>query len=279
MFEQALFQLTQGGETMLSGTGYSDFRIFDVEGLSGLEFDFVTKQSPQSPNTVINNMKPLPREITLKIRTSRANRQYLNHFFNPFNRGKLTVTWNDAQRWIEYTSHPVLIVQETIYRDITAEVHLFCPEPYWRDMNDYGKNIAQAQALLAFPFVMLSRGVISDYRLFSSKVSIRNAGDVEVGVRVVFTALGNVENPQITLNGAGFIRVVTEMVKGDNITVNTGIDDIYVIKNGENALNYVDVNSTYFQIPTGENTMEYSADDGTANLQVTVYYTPLYINL
>lgn len=146
-------------------------------------------------------------------------------------------------------------------------------------MSDYGKNIAAKRPLLAFPFVMLKRGLIADYRMFNTEVAIHNNGDVAVGAKVIFRAMGEVINPKITLNNGKFLRAVVTMKKGDELVFSTDIDDLHVKLNGEDILNKTDAQMNFFQIPPGENIIHYTADEGTSNMQVYVYYTPLYVGV
>lgn len=278
--KKARIKMEQGGKIIEAGTNLADLKVFEIEGLSGLEFDISMINNPNSPNYIINSMKPVSREISLKLFCSGDYRQFLNSFFNPYEKGKLTVTWGLESRWIEYYPQPVSIVQKTIHNNIIAEIRLICPEPYFKDMSDYGKNIAELMPMLAFPFVAdINKKIIADYRLLGTEVSLLNKGDVSVGAKVIFKALGDVKNPCVTLNKKEFIKVYTDMSKGDVLTINTDQDDLFVMLNGEDILDKTDPLMTFFQIPKGINLLKYSVDEGSANLQVVVYYTPRYLNI
>lgn len=271
--------LEQGGMRLEAGTGFEDFKVYALEGMTGLDFDFVTETAPQSPNTRIRQKRPLPRQIELMIYCNGEHRAFLNRFFNPFAQGRLTAEWDGIKRWISYYPKPVSIIQPTVYRQLSVQVTLICAEPYWRDMDDYGKDIAARQPLMAFPFVMGRRGLISEYRILNIDVPIQNGGDVAVGARIVFQARGDMKNPSMTLNGKEYVRAVLDMVRGDVLEFSTDIDDLHVLLNGADVLHRTDIGMSFFQIPMGENMIRYAADEGTHNLRVTVYFTPLYLGL
>jgi hypothetical protein len=276
----AHFRFEQGGSTLDAGTGFGDVRIYAADGLSGLNFDFPVKSNPQTPNAIVGNKRPLPREITFIARCPKLFRRTLISFFNPYEKGRLTVTWNEVTRRIDYYSHPIIVTQKTVYRDLDVEIKLLCPEPFWRDTDDFGKDIAALRPLIAFPFVMLAdRGHIADYRLFSTDVALKNPGDVETGLKVVFRASGNVVNPRITLVGGAFMRAVINMSAGDELIFNTDIDDTYVTLNGGDILNLTDPEQEFFLLPKGESAVSFGADDGSSNLRVIIYFTPQYLGI
>lgn len=280
LINKIVIKLEQGGKTLQAGTNFKDFKVDEIEGLSGLEFDFQMTNNPQSPNAIITNKKPLPRQINIRIYCKGDLRQFSNGFFNPFTKGKLTVTWGETTRWIEYYPHPVKIVQSTIYQNLEMHITLICPEPYFKSMDDYGKNIANKRSLLAFPFVMLpDRGLISDYRIFNTKVKIQNDGDIEVGAKIIFTAVGFIKNPKLIINDGEFVRAIIDMNKGDSVAFNTDIDNLSAMMNKEDILNQTDPKMSFFQVPPGENVIEYSSDEGTSNMQVYVFYTPQYLGI
>ena len=51
-----------------------------------------------------------------------------------------------------------------------------------------------------------------------------------------------------------------------------------VFKNGEKAFKILDrLNTDFFDLKVGKNIVSYSADENISNLDVIVYYSPLYI--
>ena len=278
--ESIILKFEQNGRAISAGTGFEDYKIVSVEGLTALEFDFMATYNPQLPGATIKRAKPLMRQIDVVMDCSSALRDHAIGFFNPYDEGRLTVTRGGVTRWIPYKCHPVRVGQDNIYNDLTLQIRLISERPYFLDMSDYGKNIAQKRPLLAFPFVMLrDRGLITDYRILSSEVGIRNDGDVPVSAEIVFRAIGSAKNPVLTLNKKQFLRAVVNMTSGDEVRFNTNPRQLTSTMNGVDILNQTDPHGSFFQIPRGQNIIEYSADEGVSNLSVYVFYRPQYLGV
>jgi len=280
--QNCILKFEQRNDTLFMGSGHDDFMILPpIEGLTDFPFDVQTTSNPQIYGVTIDYMKPLERKIRVVFRCKAMLRQRMIHFFNPFISGKLTVTWNGVTRWINYVSRPIKINQPRPHNPLTVEVELMCRNPYWNHMDDYGKNIAAVQPLIVFPFVwpVEQAGYITDYKLLNQKVEILNDGDVSTPIRVIFRCKGEVINPRLTLNDQEYVRIGTAtnpvvMQLGDTVEFDTNPEAIEVLKNGVNIFQFVDPTNTYFQVPPGDNYIEYGADDGVNNLEVFVYLTP-----
>lgn len=102
-----------------------------------------------------------------------------------------------------------------------------------------------------------------------------------MGIRAVITATrGQVANPSITLKDTGEgVKVHATLEKGDRLELSTLPRKKTVTWNGENVFHLLDKSSIFFSIPIGGGTVEYDAEDGYANLDLRLYYTPLYLGL
>lgn len=267
-------------QSLTAGTGFPDYKISKLEGITGLPFTFTTTVNPQVPGSEINNIRAEPRNIDIEIDCAKDLREHVISFFNPFFPGKLTLTLNGVTRWITYRPKPIKAVMKNVFSKITVGITLYCKDPYWKDMSDYGKDITFRQPLMAFPFVMLpDRGLIASYRIPSNAVTINNPGATPAPLRVLLQAYGDTHNPRIILNESKYIQVNVDMKNGDTLEISTDPKDIYVRLNGENVLNRTDRNSTYFQLPIGDSILGYQAGEEFDVLSVIVYYTPCYLGV
>lgn len=274
------FRRVGSDKALTAGTGHPDYKIAKAEGFTGLEYTFSTSTNPQVSGVEINNKRAEPRNIDIELDCSNELRDNAIAFFNPLFQVKLIVEWNGVKRWITAIPRPVKVITPNIYRKITLRIQLYCPDPMWRDMSNYGKDITFRQALLAFPFVMLAdRGHVSSYRVPNNTVEIDNNGSVPTPIRVLFQASGDASNPRITLNDDEYIQVNVDLHRGDTLDINTDPRDIYVKLNGESILNRTDKLSTYFQLPVGANILSYRAGEEFDVLSVIVYYTPQYLGV
>ena len=102
---------------------------------------------------------------------------------------------------------------------------------------------------------------------------------------VSLKATGTVENPIIeNLDTGEYIKVKRTLSEGDTLEINTAFGNkrVEIIKpdgSRENVFNYIDYESTFFSIESGDNTIKYDADVGNNNLDVSIYYTPMYLGV
>lgn len=157
--------------------------------------------------------------------------------------------------------------------------------PFWMDLLESKSEVALWKGDFCFDLeIPEATGIEIGHREPSLIVNVVNNGDVECGIRVEFKALATVTNPSITnVNTQEFIKINKVMAAGETITVQTHfgnkrIDSIYggIVSNN---FNYIDIQSTFLQLHTGDNLLRYNADANIGNLEATLYYTPQYLGV
>jgi hypothetical protein len=157
--------------------------------------------------------------------------------------------------------------------------------PFWMDLLETKSEVALWKGDFCFDLeIPEDTGIIIGHREPSLIVNVLNEGDVECGIRVEFKALATVINPSITnINTQEFIKVNKTMQAGEIISLTThfGNKRINSIIGGvtSNAFNYIDVESTFLQLSTGDNLIRYNADENIDGLEATLYYTPQYLGV
>lgn len=279
-FQKSIDKKGQPDGLIATGKAQGDFRILALSGLESSDYQLTSFENAQIDGVTITGNRTLPREITADIECSDDARGRVIAFFNPKVLGKLIATVNGRTRWINYKVKALEFNQQNLYDDLTFAIILECPQPYFLDMSDFGKNIAGTVPLYAFPFVwQVGRDFTTDYRAFSTNFLLVNKGDVETGMKVVFIAKDNVKNPQLHLQNGQFIRVIVDMGKGDQIAIETNKGQKSILLNGANAFHKIDRMSTFIALEAGENTLTYLADEGYMDLEVRLYYTPKYLGV
>ncbi len=85
---------------------------------------------------------------------------------------------------------------------------------------------------------------------------------------------GNVNTQEV-------LKLNKTMAAGEIITINTefGNKKVELKANGTitNAFNYIDFQSVFLQLKTGDNLIRYNADSNLEYLEVSIYYTPQYL--
>ncbi|MBP3906958.1 MAG: phage tail family protein, partial [Peptostreptococcaceae bacterium] len=126
---------------------------------------------------------------------------------------------------------------------------------------------------LNLPFNLKQRG--------EDKKNIFNDGHVDTPVEVVFK--GPAINPKIVNQTTGkFIQVNRELTSEDTLYITTQYRNkkVEIERNGvrTNAFNYIDLDSTFFNLSVGDNLIEYS----TQSLEpqgVSIKYSQKYLGV
>lgn len=163
-------------------------------------------------------------------------------------------------------------------------IDFYCPIPFWNEESHTKANISYWKGDFKFPLSIPSKGSIMGHKSPSLIVNVKNVGHVDTGMKIEFIANGALKNPSLfNVNTREYIKVNKEMTAGEKIIINTnhGQKKIYSINEGETKyiLNYLDLESTFLKLSTGDNLLRYDAEENLNNLQVNVYYNPKYLGV
>ena len=218
----------------------------------------------------------------------RAHRRMLARILNPQLSATLTYAYGSFVRVIDCRSvnaPEITKSKKDVYYHFS--VQLVCLNPFWREATETRSDIAAWVGLFEFPAEIPGielGGMEFGYRMPSLIVNVSNGGDVETGMRAVFSALDAVSHPSlINMTTGEMISLNIDLVEGDLLTVSTGYGQKNAIlrRNGEdhNALQYVDISSTFIQLQPGDNMLRYDADQGISNLEVSLFHSNLYLGV
>lgn len=273
--------------------------ITGIEGLEASELEVSTTDNALVDGTHVDGRRILKRPIHIEASFrdggGSQDRQALIRFFNPRYTGLLVISNSGTSRKISYELEGWSFVKTSVHGRLSLVIDLMCPSPFFEDMDDFGRNLAEITKQLAFPWRVLAKraavpdpfkglalqGQITGYRRLSRQVSLANDGDVPTPLRIQFIAKrGVVKDPKIAMVGMDkYIRVVLEMAQGDVLLVDTSDRHQVIELNGENVYHRIDRLSEPFKLDPGGNVLEYDADEGYMNLDVRLYYTPLYLGV
>ena len=169
-------------------------------------------------------------------------------------------------------------------RPMVATVSLLCPEPYFRDVQSIVAEIQNITDNFYFPLVLpeegMALGIINPF--YASNV--RNEGDVPLGMTVEFRATGDVVKPKIiNTETLEYLELDAALRTGDVVEICTVKKQkrVTLHRNGVsyNYFNYLTDGSTFLQLAEGDNEFQYTAESGSSNLYMRMYYTPLYVGV
>lgn len=209
-------------------------------------------------------------------------RRKLYAFLLPRTSGIMLYTNDSGTRAIPYTVDGEPEAKERTGVGMQVLVQMYCPDPYWSDTAETRADMAAWVGDFEFPLIIPEgTGVELGHRMSTRIVNAYNPGDVECGLRIVFTALASVTAPSlVNVNTQETMRVKRTLAAGDQLIISTGTgnETVKMRHTGleSNALNYIDIQSDFFQLAPGDNILRYGADAGIDELECAVYYTPRY---
>lgn len=265
------------GVTFLSGIDAPNMSVYS-ENLATEDGNFVTGKRIG--------------DRTIKVKSQLKNRHNNNlfrnktvSFFNPKKTYKFIVKFQGTERWINCELDKVIIPSAQNYKALEFAIDLYCANPFFKSMDNFGKNLASEQSGFAFPYIDFDgdeewqaiKPYASVYN-FASETIIVNNGDVDTFCIAVIEFTSTVTNPKITKD-SGFVRVVGTFEVTDVLVID--FEKGSVEKNGINVSNMVDRMSTFYgmALNIGDNTIGYDADDGQNAMDVTVYYNNQYLGV
>jgi hypothetical protein len=280
--QRIIFTNTKGQSVELKSS--APFLLQSIDGLGDVDADTQTQKSPfQDGSTYIDSVLQ-ERAISLEIviladkSTLLEKRQYLASVFNPkLGKGVLRYENGEIIREIEAVPDGVPVFPSgkenrgpTFQK---ALVNLLCPNPFWKSPEITEEPTFEP--LFQFPFEgVFEIGMQRDNRI------IVNDGDAPTPVFIEFH--GPAVNPKITNKTTGeFIKVNQTLQEGEVMKIDTtpGKKSVYFVQpdgTARNVFNWIDLESTFFQLVVGENEIEYSADSDIQGAVVNIKYHKLY---
>lgn len=238
-----------------------------LNGEDGLKNNILTHKSYSQDGSSIDNENLEARYMdvagVLRGDTKKEildRKDFLYRLFNPKLNGKLLYLEEEIVRIIKCkVEEAPKFSDREVWRQQNFIVSLYCPDPYWLDEFETGKQITNWIGGWKFkfklPFKFKTKG--------ETKVNIYNSGHVETPIEVIFK--GPAVNPSIINHTTGdFIKVNRELTSDDTLIITTafGNKKVEIEKNGVrlNAFNYIDLDSTFFSLEVGDNLIEYTTE-------------------
>jgi len=163
-------------------------------------------------------------------------------------------------------------------------ISLLCPSPFFETPDEVRVELAAWESKFEFALEIPPSGIEFGVRQPSQIITVDNIGDVACGCKIVFKALGTVQNPEIMNVDTGeYIRINKTMAAGEEIHVYThfaGKRIVNLVGQAEqNAFHFLDVGSTFIQLAAGRNVLRYNASVNMDLLECTVMYRPQFLGV
>ncbi|MDD3212075.1 MAG: phage tail family protein [Eubacteriales bacterium] len=266
-----------------------DILLTAADGLYGYENTVYTSTQNGQDGSRYEGSNLSPRRIGLTLKLYNdvvAVRKTIMRTASPKTLGTLRITRGSVLRDIRCIVEKV----DTNAQDGSImNLYLLCPNPYWREESESRINIATWEPLFSYPLTIEQGvGFMFGQRTEKRVINVRNEGTAGAGMRIVFTASSDVENPRISnaMARTQYMLAKTMLHAGDILTMQTGKGEkkatIYRADGGieSNAYGLLDIaNITFLQLAPGDNYLSYSADSGENYLTVAVFYYSSYLEV
>ena len=262
------------------------FRLLTLQGAGAVQTDIQTQKAPYQDGATYIDALLEPRFLLLDVAIMAESseqlyqhRRKLAQVFNPkLGPGLLRYEYDGGAKEIEAVAE--LAPEFPTGRDNRmpgfqrAILSLVCPSPFWLDNYTVSEEIVTWIGGMTFPWVLPSRFAMKGPKI----INIINRGDVETPVRIEFR--GPATNPRVANRATGeFIQINRELLPGDVLIITTDFGAKRVDINGQNVFNWIDIDSSFWQLQVGDNVIEYSSDDPVESAAVTISYRNRYVGV
>lgn len=269
-----------------------DIVINSIEGIYAFEGEVMTSPYSQTSGDRYKATRAPRRNIVVQgiiYNNFWTNRQLMYRVFRLGSVGRFRYSEaGRADRYADYYVEHIEIDQDA-YRG-EYQISLICPDPFFYDAAPQNVDLASWVSDFEFIHEFDEDGEELGHRETSMIKEIENLNGVDgIGLKIVFSANGNVTNPYVYLYETGEeIRIGTAanpytMTSSKRVEVETttGKKNIVEIENNvETRINeYLDPDSVFFQLRAGINTVGYNADSGVENLNVHIEYKMRYLGV
>lgn len=266
--------------------------IESIEGIYAFTGEVVTSPYSQTHGDRYKSTRATKRNIVVSGKIFDnfwENRQMMYRVFRLGSVGQFCYTEPDrSNRYADYYVESVEIDQDA-YRG-EYQISLICPDPFFYAGEPESVDLASWISDFEFIHEFMAAGEELGHRETSMIQEIQNLNGVDgIGMRIVLTASGNVTNPyvylyetgeRITIGTADNPYTLNSITRVD-IETTTGKKNIsQTINNVTTRINeYLDPNSSFFQLGAGINTIGYNAASGAEFLNVHIEYKMRFLGV
>lgn len=263
------------------------FILSACEGLHGLDTDIATAESPYLDGTIIENVKALPRGISMTFKLVPNIKEAIDFFTNVV-KTKQYVTLTETENNRTITIKGIATIPPFTRMSSMCEIVLdiYCGQPYWEDLQSIVADIALVLPKLFFPYdtgqYFTPTGRVFSVVDTSLEKTFTNDGDVAVGMNIKIIALAEVSNPTIYCStgeqNGNYMRLNLTLRENDEVEISTTKGNKYIkingseIYGGQPVLSYLTFRGNdWLQLETGSNSFNVIAEPSDE-----IYFTISY---
>ena len=288
----ATFTNTEDNVNLIVDSNCPGILIEEIDGI----YDFVgeVKTSPysQTHGDRYKNTRVVKRNIVVTGKIFDDfwnNRQLMYRVFRPGSIGRFCYTEPDrANRYADYYVEKVDIDQNPFRGQY--QISLICPDPFFYAGESEYIDLASWLSDFTFEHDFLAEGEVLGHRETSMIQEIDNLNGVDgIGMKIVLTASGDVVNPYVYLYETGErITIGTAsnpytLTSSKRVVIDTTTGKKNIMQYANNVATrineYLDPDSSFFQLGAGKNTIGYNAASGSGFMNVHIEYKMRYLGV
>lgn len=263
-------------------TNSDAYDVIKIDGLSPSSATINTSNVAGLDGTRFNSASIGQRNLVIYLNIKspvEENRQQLYRYFRV--KRKCKIYFKNQNRDVFIEGYVETFEASLFGMTQQPQISIICPKPFFKAVDEILVEFSNTVALFEFPFSIPEEG-IEFSRIESMTTKYINVGDIETGAIITLSAVSNqILNPIIYNRTANeFFKVAVDMSEGDTLIINTnkGEKSVTLIQGSvkTNLLNKIASGSTWLQFQPGINEISYAADEGAANLQVSIAITQKY---
>lgn len=281
-YEQVTFINSRGQSIVLNNR--LPFLLESVDGKGGVGASLQTTTAPYQDGSHLLDALLENREITLTFaiiaddrNDLHAKRQLVGSIFNPkLKCGILRYQNGETVREIEVVADglPVFPTGESVgkwFQRVT--VNLVATNPYFKSLEYTEEPMSAFVELFEFAFDdFFELGIEGHTRTFI------NNGDTDVPLLIKI--YGPCTNPKLLNATTGeYIRLNYILRDSDVVEISTENNNKYVLLNGTNIFNLIDLNTVFFKLTMGENEVKFTADQGQESAKLEIKWREQFVTV
>lgn len=247
--------------------------ISEFSLLSGIPVNLSTSQSINQIGASVESQVVEPKTSTVKgfiQGNGKTLKQQIINTVIPLDTGKIVV--NDEYSIDVYVEESPIVDLETKFPRF--EFSVTAAYPFWERTTKTSVAMSGLFGMFRFPW-----NITEEYKfgeiVESYFTSINNKGHVPTFYSIEIVANGTTVNPVISdaLTGS-FIKLNKTLTAGERINIDAMPDSLKVVSSIDGDIEgLIDIESDLFSLPVGSTTLKYDAEEGRANLAVTLKYS------
>ena len=266
----------------------SDYLVTEITGLGPSSAHINTTDLARVDGSVLNSYKLNPRTIVITLYLTgdiEAARQQVYNYFRTKEPARFYFANGSRSAYIDGYVQGVEV--DLFSMSEFMVLTLFCPDPYFQADETETVSLAFEPKRFYFPFAIDQDDPV-EFSVYDEeqKVSVPNDSDTPAELEIEAVIYASIQNLTIrNLTTGEHIEIAYAFQPSDVLTITTGRKkkSIKLTRNSStwSLMGYLAAGSTFPVLAPGDNEMNYSADNGSADgsVEVTVTYHRRYRGL